>query len=82
MSVNFPLALIFVCSFVLVFILLPKHSTNLLHVYDATVLSGDGHVFGKRQLLIMTSRRRRRREQSCRRRLGRLRCVVICITYY
>jgi len=55
-----------------VFILLPKHSTNLLHVYDATVLSGDGHVFGKRQLLIMTSRRRRRREQSCRRRLGRL----------
>jgi len=32
--------------------------------------------------LIMTSRRRRRREQLCRRRLDRLRCVVICITYY
>lgn len=82
MSVNFPRAVVFVCSFVHVFISLLQHSTNLLHVYDVTVLSGDGHVLGKRQLLIMTSRRRRRREQSCRRRLGRLRCVVICITYY
>jgi len=71
-----------ICAFVLIFILLLQHSRNLLHVYDVTVLSGDGHVLGKRQLLIMTSRRRRRREQSYGRRLGRLRCVVICITYY
>lgn len=37
---------------------------------------------GKRKLLIMTSRRRRRREQSYRRRLWRIRCAVIYVTYY